>query len=272
MIKLIAIDLDGTTLLDEFTIHPYNKEIINKYRNLGYKFVIATGRPYRSSKKFYEELNIDTPIINYNGSYIHDVKDSDFKTVILTVRKEDVIQIENDLKDYLCNIMCEYEDLVYIHKNDEDINSFFWQDGTPVHYGLMKDNLNIDPCTFIIEIADANNQDLVLKYMEKYSDYDCRFWNGRYNKFAEITPKGISKSFGIKLVCDYLNIKYDEVLTIGDAGNDVCMMKDFNESCAMKNGEEDVIKASKYVTDLDNTEGGVGDFLEKYLQNKMVGK
>ena len=28
MIKLIAIDLDGTTLLDEFTIHPYNKEVI----------------------------------------------------------------------------------------------------------------------------------------------------------------------------------------------------------------------------------------------------
>ena len=45
MIKLIAIDLDGTTLLDEFTIHPYNKEVIKKYRELGYKFVIATGVP-----------------------------------------------------------------------------------------------------------------------------------------------------------------------------------------------------------------------------------
>ena len=272
MIKLIVIDLDGTTLLDEFTIHPYNKEVINKYRELGYKFVIATGRPYRSSKKFYDELNLDTPIINYNGSYIHDVKESDFKPVILTVKKDDVIQIENDLQDYLCNIMCEYEDLVYIHKNDEDINSFFWQDGTPVHYGLMKDNLNIDPCTFIIEIKDAKNQIDVMKYMERYKDYVCRFWNGRYNKFAEITPVGISKSFGIKLVCDYLNIKNDEVLAIGDAGNDICMMEDFSESCAMKNGEEEVIKTAKYVSDLPNNEGGVGDFLEKYLQNKMVGK
>ena len=36
----------------------------------------------------------------------------------------------------------------------------------------------------------------------------------------------------------------------------------------MINGEEDVIKASKYVSDLPNNEGGVGDFLEKYLQNK----
>ena len=271
MIKLIAIDLDGTTLKDEFTLHPYNVEVIKKYISLGYKFLIATGRPYRSSKKFYDELGLDTPIINYNGSYIHDVKESDFKTKIITVRKEDVIQIENDLKDYLCNIMCEYEDLVFIHENDEDINSFFWQDGTPVHYGLMKDNLNIDPCTFIIEIKDALDQDKVMSYMERYKDYSCRFWNGRYNRFAEIIPLGVSKADGIRLVCDYLNINYDEVLTIGDAGNDVCMMKEFKKSCAMKNGEEDVINNAKYVTEFDNENAGVGHFLEKYLQNKTVG-
>ena len=60
MIKLIAIDLDGTTLKDEFTLHPYNVEVIKKYISLGYKFLIATGRPYRSSKKFYDELGLDT--------------------------------------------------------------------------------------------------------------------------------------------------------------------------------------------------------------------
>ena len=125
-------------------------EIIKKYQKEGYKFLIATGRPYRSSKKFYDELGLDTPIINYNGSYIHDTKESDFVTKILTVSKNDVIKIEKDLDQYLCNIMCEYEDNVYIHENDEDINSFFWQDDTPVHYGLMKDNLNIDPCTFSV--------------------------------------------------------------------------------------------------------------------------
>ena len=128
MIRLIAIDLDGTSLLDEFTFHPYNVEIIKKYKELGYKFLIATGRPYRSSKKFYDELGLTLPIINYNGSYIHDTKESDFKTIIYTVKKEDVKQIETDLSEYLCNIMCEYEDLVYIHENDEWIDDFFWKD------------------------------------------------------------------------------------------------------------------------------------------------
>ena len=272
MIKLIAIDLDGTTLKDEFNLHPYNVEVIKKYISLGYRFLIATGRPYRSSKKFYDELGLDTPIINYNGSYIHDTKESDFKELIFTVSKEDVITIEKDLKNVLCNIMCEYEDRVFIHEDDEWISDFFWQDETPVHYGLMKDNLNIDPCTFIIELKDVKDSDYVLEYMKKYPQYSCRFWSGKYNHFAEIVPLGVDKAAGIRYVIKYLDIKEEEVLTIGDAGNDVGMMRDFIESCAMCNGEKEVIENAKYVSEYSNKDGGVGHFLEKYLQNKRIEK
>ncbi len=270
MIKLIAIDLDGTSLQNEFTLHPYNKKIIKKYQKLGYKFLIATGRPYRSSKKFYDELELDTPIINYNGSYIHDVKKSDFIDKIITVSRLDVIQIEKDLENYICNIMCEYEDDVYIHKDDQWINDFFWKDDVPVHFGLMKDNLNIDPCTFIIEIKDSLDATKVLEYMNKYPQYTCRFWGGKYDRFAEILPLGVDKVFGIKYVIDYLNIKEDEVLVIGDAGNDIGMMKEFKESCAMINGEDEVKKKAKYITRLSNFEGGVGYFIDEYLQNKKI--
>lgn len=270
MIKLIAIDLDGTALLNETALHPYNVEIIKKYQKLGYKFLIATGRPYRSSKKFYDELNLDTPLINYNGSYIHDTKESDFIDKITTVNHIDVIQIEKDLKEYLCNIMCEYEDDVYIHENDEWINDFFWQDDIPVKYGYMKDNLKIDPCTFIIEVKDANDAPIIMEYMKKYPQYSCRFWSGKYNHFAEIVPLGIDKAAGIKYIINYLGIKEDEVLTIGDAGNDVGMMKEFEESCAMLNGEKEVIENAKYITQFDNKNGGVGHFLDEYLDNKKV--
>ena len=272
MIKLIAIDLDGTSLLDEFTLHPYNVEIIKKYQSLGYLFVIATGRPYRSSKKFYDELGLNTPIINYNGSYIHDTKESDFETKIYTVDQNDVIKIEEDLKEYLCNIMCEYEDLVHIHKNDDWINDFFWKDDIPVHYGLMKDTLKIDPCTFIIEINDAKDIDIIMEYMKRYPQYLCRFWGGKYNRFAEITPLHVNKAHGIKQVAEYLNISLDEVLVIGDAGNDLEMIKTFKESCAMINGEEELRKAAKYITKLSNKDGGVGYFIDELLQNKKIEK
>ena len=84
---------------------------------------------------------------------------------IITVKKEDVIQIENDLKDYLCNIMCEYEDLVYIHENDEDINSFMdlvrtgdlFIDLTPVEDSVSYINLPFDH-SFAKELIDDIHQ------------------------------------------------------------------------------------------------------------------
>ena len=42
--------------------------------------MIATGRPYRASQIYYHELNMDTPIVNFNGAYVHHPKSDDFKT------------------------------------------------------------------------------------------------------------------------------------------------------------------------------------------------
>lgn len=41
--------------------------------------MIATGRPYRASQMYYHELNLTTPIVNFNGAYVHHPKDKTSK-------------------------------------------------------------------------------------------------------------------------------------------------------------------------------------------------
>ncbi len=36
--------------------------------------MIATGRPYRASDIYYHELGLTTPIVNFNGAYVHHPK------------------------------------------------------------------------------------------------------------------------------------------------------------------------------------------------------
>ena len=36
--------------------------------------MIATGRPYRASQIYYHELNLETPIVNFNGAFVHHQK------------------------------------------------------------------------------------------------------------------------------------------------------------------------------------------------------
>ena len=70
--KMIALDLDGTLL-------KFRKQIertlllirLKKISALGHKVIITTGRPYRMAHTYYKQLELDTPMINFNGSLTH---------------------------------------------------------------------------------------------------------------------------------------------------------------------------------------------------------
>ena len=53
--KLIALDLDGTTLNGQSEFNPITIQTLHRLTELGHKIAIVTGRPYRSSKHLYEE-------------------------------------------------------------------------------------------------------------------------------------------------------------------------------------------------------------------------
>ena len=56
MIKLIAIDLDGTLLDDNKEISQDNKIAIQKAKTYGIKIIIASGRPYFRVKEILQQL------------------------------------------------------------------------------------------------------------------------------------------------------------------------------------------------------------------------
>lgn len=68
---LIVLDLDGTLLTDNKTISPRTKQTLLKLKENGHEVMIATGRPFRSSELYYRELGLTTPIVNFNGAFVH---------------------------------------------------------------------------------------------------------------------------------------------------------------------------------------------------------
>ena len=66
--KLIAIDLDGTTLNANSELTQETIDTLHAVQKLGHKVAIVTGRPYRSSKEIYNQLNLGGPIVNFNGA------------------------------------------------------------------------------------------------------------------------------------------------------------------------------------------------------------
>ena len=56
--KLIAIDLDGTTLNNNSELTQETIDTLHAVKNLGHEVAIVTGRPYRNSKQYYDQLNL----------------------------------------------------------------------------------------------------------------------------------------------------------------------------------------------------------------------
>ena len=72
MYKLLALDLDGTLIGLDLTISDKTKSAIAQLMSLGIIVTIATGRMFQSARPFAQELNIESPIICYEGAMIAD--------------------------------------------------------------------------------------------------------------------------------------------------------------------------------------------------------
>ncbi len=64
--RIIAFDMDGTLLTHKKKISFLTLYYLRKLTKQGHLIVLASGRPSRSLKKYYNQLKLKTPMICYN--------------------------------------------------------------------------------------------------------------------------------------------------------------------------------------------------------------
>ena len=68
--RLMAVDMDGTLLNANDEITPRTQNAIKEITDKGIVFTLCTGRPLQGVKKYIEQLDLDCPVITYNGAVI----------------------------------------------------------------------------------------------------------------------------------------------------------------------------------------------------------
>lgn len=80
------------------------------------------------------------------------------------------------------------------------------------------------------------------------------------NYYCDVAPVKVSKGNAVKAVCEYFEIKPEEIVTIGDGENDLSMFELTPNSVAMGNSLPEIKEKANYVTD-SNDEDGVAKVL-----------
>nr|WP_113864594.1 pyridoxal phosphatase [Brenneria salicis]NMN92164.1 hypothetical protein [Brenneria salicis ATCC 15712 = DSM 30166]RBP67498.1 hypothetical protein DES54_10110 [Brenneria salicis ATCC 15712 = DSM 30166]RLM32513.1 pyridoxal phosphatase [Brenneria salicis ATCC 15712 = DSM 30166] len=70
--RVIALDLDGTLLTQQKKILSESLTALALARQQGIKVLIVTGRHHSAIHPFYQALQLDTPAICCNGTYVYD--------------------------------------------------------------------------------------------------------------------------------------------------------------------------------------------------------
>ncbi|SDC28497.1 hypothetical protein SAMN05421734_10634 [Pelagirhabdus alkalitolerans] len=265
---LIALDLDGTLLTDQQTISERSQTVINKAKKEGHIVVIATGRPHRASLHYYHQLQLQTPMVNFNGAYLHHPTDDRWRVLhsplpIRTARS--IIQTCYDLE--VQNIMAEVIDDVYLDQYDTELMKIVHieKEDNPIRVGSLKNQLKDNPTSLLIHPRDEHIEKLRSELDHNHASViEHRKWGAPWN-MIEIVRKGMNKSVALKRIAHYYQIEPENILAFGDEDNDLEMLDFAGVGVAMGNAIDELKQVAKYETKT-NEEHGVADFIEDYLQ------
>lgn len=293
MIKLIVSDLDGTLLTKFKSISKENQAALIEAQKQGCILALATGRGYDSTHQFVPILKMDQYngyMIMNNGQRLIDLKNNK-TTVNGYITKEDAKKVFEFAKKHEVQLVMDGENgfAFYSPKNlriYRDIYRFlikvlphFRPILGRIHifslFGFLKSQevTIINKSEDIVENYDkiglAHTKISLDKSMEELLEaFQDEFEVMRVSdNWVDISPKGLTKLYGIRQVMEMHGIKDDEVLTMGDSDNDVTMISAFPHSVAMGNANSRIKSLAKFTTKTNN-EHGVAHAVNRFVLKK----
>ena len=261
---LIAVDLDGTLITNFDHCDEKSFGLLKALSKDNY-VVIATGRPFRSSKYYYDLLGLKTPIINYNGALVQNPSDLNFEKTMITIDRCVVINLIKDNEDILLNVFCEIEDDIFLWKETDEIVPYLHITGGNLKVGNFDLILSGDANGAIV-LAKLGSEERLTKYLkDKYGDgVNIRFWYNETLAIAEIYNPLTSKGNAIRGIAKYYGIPMDRTIAIGDGHNDIEMIQTVKYGVAMGESHESLLAVASLQT-LPVSESGVYHFLSDFF-------
>ncbi|MBK5261183.1 MAG: HAD family phosphatase [Peptostreptococcaceae bacterium] len=270
-IKLIALDLDGTTLNSIGLLTQVTKEAIENVIQKNLYVVIATGRAFSALPDEILKIKGIHYLVTSNGARVFDVKEA--RTIYSNLIGEKEIEIIVDL-------LCQYDFMIeafisgdayvdkkiyeniettgltkkhsdYVLKTRKPIKNLF--EFILSNKGNVE-NININ----FGKPEDKKKMVVVLEQLKNVtitSSFD-------YN--LEIGGETTSKADAIRKISHRLGIEERNIMAFGDSPNDGAMLKAAGLSIAMGNSKDQIKEIAKFITH-SNDEDGVAFAIQKFL-------
>ncbi|KRM68034.1 HAD superfamily hydrolase [Apilactobacillus ozensis DSM 23829 = JCM 17196] len=215
----------------------------------------------------YNQLDLDTPMINFNGSLGFNPNKKWQYEYKYNIDRDIALHFVNHSEELGINLItAEDRDLFLANRPAAHEALGFFPTKLENKNILNNDSLKTNPICLTLEVKPEKEQSFINYVKDKFNNkLQISPWGGP-NSIIEIAAGGVNKVTGIKKLADFYNIEQKDVIAFGDEFNDQEMIEYAGFGVAMKNGQPKVKAIADDVTDLDNNHDGLADYLENHFK------
>jgi Cof subfamily protein (haloacid dehalogenase superfamily) len=253
-IRMVAVDLDGTLLNDSKQVSDRTARALGCAIDRGVRVVIASARPPRSVRHIYNTLKLDTWQINYNGALVWDEPNK--KVVFHRPMPCELVRrlIDAARKRFESVLVsCEILDRWYTDRFDQSYTTETGRLFKPDVVASL-DEFCSQPITKLLLLGERGMIDQLESMLTSANDGNVTIVRTD-PELLQIMDKYVSKAAALQLVSEHYQIPLQNVMAIGDAPNDVGILKIAGVGIAMNNASEIVKAAADWIAPSNNDHG-----------------
>jgi len=273
MIRLIALDIDGTLLDSQWEVPQANREAIRRATDVGIEVALVTGRRFDFARPVIEQVDAPLTFIVSGGAL---VKRRDGQTLVRHLLRADiaraVLDATGDYRDATALVFDRPRAAQVVHERldirDAHRRAYFQRNRdfitevVPLESALTEDPIQVMFSGGVARMRElvtlVRSLDVGRQVAVAVTEYESRDF-----ALVDVNRAGCTKGATLAEWVARQGLTRDEVMAVGDNFNDREMLEFAGVPVVMGNAVEGLKRLGWPVT-LDNDRGGVAAAIERF--------
>lgn len=241
MIRLLAVDLDGTLLTVDLRLDPRDIDAVRKAEGAGIRVVACTGRPFPGALPWTRKLGLESPIVCYQGAQVrtpegemlldHGVPHAVAMEVVRFCEEQDL------------HVQAYLDDRLIVARDRPEAQQYARHSGMAVHVVGDLDAAMGQTTPKLVVVATP-------QVVERWLPEIRARWAGRLYVatslpgYIEITNPNADKRQALGWLCARFGIDRAQTAAVGDGRNDEPMIAWAGEGYAVEGAPPEVVAAA----------------------------
>jgi Cof subfamily protein (haloacid dehalogenase superfamily) len=267
-IRLIALDIDGTIIGDDFIIGDRTVAAIRAAMQRDVAVSLVTGRMVSSAMRFARDLGLTAPVVGYQGALIRAMPEPGSKrlgrlllhTPLAAAVARDIVlwTLERGLDPHMNHL-----ERFILRADDPRADDYSAFMGARAE--LVPDLIDAvkHPVTKVLAVGEP-------PMPTEIAPLAAAAFAGRadvtisHPRFLEFVAPGVSKGRAVRWLARRLRVPLGATLAVGDQWNDLEMLAEVGHGAAMPSAPAAVIAAARYVAP-PLVDEGVASLIERLV-------